>query len=200
MDTTGRAEFEAETLGHLGALYANAMRLTRSQADAEDLVQETVLRAYRFRDRFEPGTNAKAWLLRVQYNTFVNRYRSSQRERNAGDALRAGLGERAVGQGAVRSLLEPEREAMRPLIAGEIRFELEKLPDEQREVLVLADVEELAYKEIADVLGIPIGTVMSRLHRARRALRARLLARAERGESNEPVVLDEYRRRREAQS
>jgi RNA polymerase sigma-70 factor (ECF subfamily) len=192
--------FETETLGHLGALYANAMRLTRSEADAEDLVQETVLRAYRFRERFEPGTNAKAWLLRIQYNTFVNRYRRGQRERNAGESLRAGLGERAVGQGMVRSLLEPEGEAMRPLIAGEIGFELSKLPAEQREVLLLADVEELAYKEIAEVLSIPIGTVMSRLHRARRALRGRLLARAERGDAAEPVVLDEYRRSKEAQS
>lgn len=172
----GREDFDGEVLPHLDTLYANALRLTRTRADAEDLVQDTVLRAFRFFERFERGTNIKAWLLRIQYNTFVNRYRRSTKERDIKESmLFQPLGEDVVSRDALRALTDPVGTALRPLIANELEAALATLPEDHRLVVVLADVEELSYKEIAEVLGCPIGTVMSRLHRARRALRGRLL-------------------------
>jgi RNA polymerase sigma-70 factor (ECF subfamily) len=176
---SGREQFDADVLPHLDALYANAMRLTRARADAEDLVQETVLRAFRFYDRFERGTNVKAWLLRIQYNAFVNRYRRSIKEREIKENMtQEASGEGVVSRDALRSLTDPTGTALRPLILREIEAALDTLPEEHRMVVVLADLEELSYKEIAEVLGCPIGTVMSRLHRARRALRGLLLEHA----------------------
>src|SRR5689334_9221358 len=111
-----REEFEAEVLPHTDALYANALRLTRTRADAEDLVQETVLRAFRFFDRFERGTNVKAWLLRIQYNTFVNRYRRSTKEREIKDIMvHEPAGEDVVSREALRALTDPVGNALRPL-------------------------------------------------------------------------------------
>jgi RNA polymerase sigma-70 factor (ECF subfamily) len=171
-----REDFDGEVLPHMDTLYANALRLTRTRADAEDLVQDTVLRAFRFFDRFERGTNIKAWLLRIQYNTFVNRYRRSTKERDIKESmLFQPVGEDVVSRDALRALTDPVGTALRPLIANELEAALATLPEDHRMVVVLADVEELSYKEIAEVLGCPIGTVMSRLHRARRTLRGRLL-------------------------
>lgn len=209
-----REAFDAEVLPHLDTLYANALRLTRSPADAEDLVQETVLRAYRFHDRFEPGSNMKAWLLRIQYNAFVNRYRRVTRERAVEkDGPDSTAGADVMSRDALRALTDPTGTALRPLVLRELEAALDTLPDDQRMVVLLADVEELSYKEIAEVLGCPIGTVMSRLHRARRALRERLMEQADhelgpaaRGqarasEASEPkaaeaVSLDAYRQGR----
>ena len=175
-----RQEFDAEVLPHLDALFANALRLTRSRPDAEDLVQETVLRAFRFFERFERGSNVKAWLLRIQYNAFVNRYRRSAKERDIKDSMAQGpVGEDVVSRDALRALTDPTGTALRPIVLREIEAALDTLPEEHRMVVLLADLEELSYKEIAEVLGCPIGTVMSRLHRARRALRERLLEHAE---------------------
>lgn len=186
-----REEFDAEVLPHLDALYANAIRLTHAKADAEDLVQETVLRAFRFYDRFERGTNVKAWLLRIQYNTFVNRYRRSAREREIKDSMvHEPTGEEVVSREALRALTDPMGTALRPLVSREIEAALAALPEDQRMVVVLADVEELSYKEIAGVLGCPIGTVMSRLHRARRALRKLLIEHAAPGAA-QPAERDE---------
>ena len=175
-----REAFDAEVLPHLDTLYANALRLTRSPADAEDLAQETVLRAYRFHDRFEPGSNMKAWLLRIQYNAFVNRYRRVTRERAVEkDGPDSAAGADVMSRDALRALTDPTGTALRPMVLRELETALETLPDDQRMVVLLADVEELSYKEIAEVIGCPIGTVMSRLHRARRALRERLMEHAE---------------------
>lgn len=175
-----REEFDAEVVPHIDTLYANALRLTHARADAEDLVQETVLRAFRFFDRFERGTNVKAWLLRIQYNTFVNRYRRSSKEREIKDSMVQEVsGEDIVSREALRALTDPMGTALRPLLSREIEAALSSLPEDQRTVVVLADIEELSYKEIASVLGCPIGTVMSRLHRARRALRKLLIEHAE---------------------
>jgi len=175
-----REEFEAEVLPHTDSLYANALRLTHSRPDAEDLVQETVLRSFRFFDRFERGTNVKAWLLRIQYNTFVNRYRRSTKEREIKETMAVEpSGEDIVSREALRALTDPTGNALRPLLAREIEAALDTLPDDHRMVVVLADIEELSYKEIAEVLGCPIGTVMSRLHRARRTLRTRLIDHVE---------------------
>jgi RNA polymerase sigma-70 factor (ECF subfamily) len=174
-----RQEFDAEVLPHLDALFANALRLTRSRPDAEDLVQETVLRAFRFFERFERGSNVKAWLLRIQYNAFVNRYRRSAKERDIKESMSDGpVGEDVVSRDALRALTDPTGTALRPIVLREIEAALDTLPEEHRMVVLLADLEELSYKEIAEVLGCPIGTVMSRLHRARRALRDRLLEHA----------------------
>jgi RNA polymerase sigma-70 factor, ECF subfamily len=204
-----RDAFDAEVLPHLDSLFANAMRLTHSHSDAEDLVQETVLRAFRFFDRFERGTNVKAWLLRIQYNTFVNRYRRTTKERDIKDSMaHEPSGEEVVSRQALRALTDPTGTALRPLLAREIEAALAELPEDHRLVVVLADIEELSYKEIAEVVGCPIGTVMSRLHRARRTLRARLMEHAgveqgaqaaeQQAESANAVSLERYRRERRA--
>jgi RNA polymerase sigma-70 factor, ECF subfamily len=198
-----REDFEAEALPHMDALFANALRLTHARADAEDLVQETVLRAFRFYDRFERGSNVKAWLLRIQYNTFVNRYRRTTKEREIKDRMvHEPSGEDVVSRDALRALTDPTGSALRPLISREIERALAALPEDQRTVVVLADIEELSYKEIAAVIGCPIGTVMSRLHRARRVLRKHLVEQAgiqtetgagSDGEPAKAVSLEAYR-------
>jgi RNA polymerase sigma-70 factor (ECF subfamily) len=202
-----RLDFEADAMAHMDALYANALKLTRRPTEAEDLVQETYLKAYRFHDHFERGTNLKAWLFRIQYNTFVNRYRRTTKEQ----AITNVLGEHGNGHGVVsgasaQALLDPESAMMRPILAQEIEKALARLPLEHREVVLLADVEQLRYKEIAEVLGCPIGTVMSRLHRARKALQTDLLEHAislgivqdsaSDSEVEVPVSLAAYRRER----
>jgi RNA polymerase sigma-70 factor (ECF subfamily) len=175
-----REAFDAEVLPHLDLLYGNALRLTRSRADAEDLLQETVLRAFRFFDRFERGSNIKAWLLRIQYNLFVNRYRRGVRERDVRESMtHEPSGRDVVSRPALQALTDPDGAAMGPLVQQELALALEQLPEDHRTVIVLADIEELSYKEIAEVMGCPIGTVMSRLHRARRSLRDRVTAAAE---------------------
>ena len=136
-------------------------------------------------------------------NTFINRYRRQQRERNVFEgAMAAPVGAGVMSRSAMRGLQSPVDDAQRSLLAEEIRAALDELPDEHREMVVLADIEELSYKEIADIVGCPIGTVMSRLHRARKALQTRLLAQAEAigivatEDEGEPVSLEAYRRRR----
>lgn len=208
-------EFEAEALLHLDSLYAHALRLTRSPSDAEDLVQDTFVRALRFYERFESGTNLKAWLLRIQFNSFVNRYRRNVKEVSAGEAMsHEPATESTLGRGPLQSLLDPQGVALAPLLAKEIQAALEKLPEEHQTVVLLADVEELSYKEIAEIIGCPIGTVMSRLHRARKALQERLSEQAEAlgllqgaapaadaqhaqaAQEAQPIVLAKYRRER----
>jgi RNA polymerase sigma-70 factor (ECF subfamily) len=210
-----REEFEREALKHLDSLYATALRLTRSPADAEDLVQDTFLKAYRFSDHFEAGTNLKAWLFKILTNTFINKYRRTTRERNVFEGQDADpVGEGVMSRAAMRALTEPETSAEEPILAREIQAALDHLPEEYRIMILLADVEELSYKEIADVVGCPIGTVMSRLHRARKLMQKRLVVQAmhlgiitpaqasptaDGGEGPQPIALDAYRRRKEAQ-
>ncbi|MFO0695643.1 MAG: sigma-70 family RNA polymerase sigma factor [Polyangiales bacterium] len=203
-----RAEFEREALPHLDALYGAALRLTRSPSDAEDLVQDTILKAYRFYDRFEVGTNLKAWLLKILTNTFINRYRRGVRERGVFEGGSAEpVGDGVMSRSAMRGLLDPVEDAQRGLLLAEIQAALDELPEDYRLMILLADVEELSYKEIADVVGCPIGTVMSRLHRARKQMQTRLVAQAEAlgivseepfAAATEPVSLDAFRRRKEA--
>jgi len=201
-----RAEFEREALKHLDALYGAALRLTRSPSDAEDLVQDAFVKAYRFYDRFEPGTNMKAWLFRILTNTFINKYRRATRERKVLEGRDAEpVGEGVMSRAAMRTLTDPVSEAHRRLITTEIQEALDSLPEDYRMMIILADVEELSYKEIASIVGCPIGTVMSRLHRARKKMQKRLLDQAiqlgivEEPDSSaaEPVSLDAYRRRKE---
>jgi RNA polymerase sigma-70 factor, ECF subfamily len=202
-----RRDFEREAMPHLDVLYATALRLTRSGSDAEDLVQDSLLRAYRFYDRFEAGTNLRAWLLKILTNTFINRYRKAKRERTFLEGADAGTaGEGMMSRGAMRSLASPVDAAQRRLLAQEIERALDQLPDDYRVMILLADVEELSYREIAEVVGCPIGTVMSRLHRARKLLQLHLVDQAvqlgivpesEVAAEPEPVSLEAYRRRKE---
>jgi RNA polymerase sigma-70 factor (ECF subfamily) len=204
-----RDEFAKEALQHLDSLYGAALRLTRSESDAEDLVQDAFLKAYRFYDRFEPGTNLRAWLLRVLTNTFINKYRRTTRERRVLDGEEAEpVGDGVMSRAAMRALTDPVGESMRPLLAREIQNALEELSEEHRLMIVLADIEELSYKEIADIVGCPIGTVMSRLHRARKHMQQKLVSTAldmgivDEGAastlSTDPISLEAYRKARGA--
>jgi len=199
-------EFAELALPYLDSLYGAALRLTRSPADADDLVQDAFLKAYRFYDRFEPGTNLRAWLLRILTNTFINKYRRNTRERKVLDGDDAEpVGDGVMSRAAMRALTEPEDEATRSLVSQEIQKALEELSEEHRLMIVLADIEELSYKEIADIVGCPIGTVMSRLHRARKHMQGRLVDQAiemgivdpNKDTSGDAVSLDAYRRARE---
>ena len=170
-----RSEFEAQALPHLRPLYNLALRLSRNEKDAEDLVQDTYLRAYRFFHRFEPGTNIRAWLFRILKNQFLNRV---QQDRPIStdvdlDALTDshGMIESAFPHSPTRT---PEQEVMESVTAVEVDQALASLPPEYLLVVTLALVEDMSYREIAEALGIPMGTVMSRLHRGRKLLQARL--------------------------
>jgi RNA polymerase sigma-70 factor (ECF subfamily) len=165
-----RRAFEEEALPLLPGLYRAALRLTRNPADAEDLVQEAYLRAYRGFHQFEPGTNLKAWLYRILTNSFINTYRKKQREpQTVPDEdiedwyLYNRLAREAPDSSAEAVVLESMPDE-------DVRAALEGLPEQYRAAVLLADVEGFSYKEIAEILEIPIGTVMSRLHRGRKAL------------------------------
>jgi len=169
-------EFEAEALRHLDALYRTALRMTRSEADAEDLVQETYIRAFRFRDQFTLGTNMKAWLFRILTNTFINTYRRKTAQPEVTDL--EGIDEfslyrRMADDRAASTSPDPEAELLNSVVDTEVTDALEELPEKFR-TTVLLDVEGFSYKEIAEMLAIPIGTVMSRLHRGRKFLQKRL--------------------------
>lgn len=173
-DPALRARFERDVLPLLPNLYGAALRLTRNPQDADDLVQETYLRAFRGFAGFQEGTNLRAWMYRILTNTFINSYRKKQREPvTVGDDeiedwyLYDKLGASGVEASAETEVLEkiPDEDVQRAL---------EELPENFRMAVLLADVEGFSYKEIAEILGIPIGTVMSRLHRGRKALQKRL--------------------------
>ena len=169
-----RSRFESEALPLLSNLYSAAYRLTRNAADAEDLVQETFLRAYRGFHQFEPGTNLKAWIYRILTNTFINNYRKKQREPQtvSDDEVEDWyLYSKMAEDGSERSA---EASVLESLPDEDVQEALSSLPDAFRIAVLLADVEGFSYKEIAEITGVPIGTVMSRLHRGRRALEKRL--------------------------
>jgi RNA polymerase sigma-70 factor, ECF subfamily len=169
-----RGAFEREALPHLDALYAAALHLSRNREDANDLVQETVLRAYRFFHQFSPGTNCRAWLLTILYNAFRNGYRRSTREQvgsSPGDYERE-LEESAKLDPAKSN---PETIVFAQLMDHEVEDALKSLPEEFRAAIVLVDVNELSYQEAAEVLKVPIGTVRSRLSRGRAIMRQALL-------------------------
>jgi RNA polymerase sigma-70 factor (ECF subfamily) len=168
-------EFEQQALAQLPALLALARRLVRNHAEAEDLVQETLLKAFRAKVQYERGTHLKAWLFKILKNTFINRYHRGQLERS----LVAGPVADPIADGwmsvaTMRSLRDGEANALRPELREHLTAALDQIPEEFRIVVLLADVEELSYREIADTLECPIGTVMSRLHRGRRLLRTHL--------------------------
>ncbi len=181
-DPALRERFEREVLPLLPNLYSAALRMTRNPADAEDLVQETYLRAYRGFSGFEEGTNLRAWMYRILTNTFINSYRKKQREPLT--VQEDDLDEWYLFDKLGESGVEPsaEAEVIRSMPDEDVQKALEALPEGFRLAVLLADVEGFSYKEIAQILGIPIGTVMSRLHRGRRALEKALWERVrERG-------------------
>ncbi len=156
-----------------------ARRLTRSPVEAEDLVQDTMVKAIRAQDQYQAGTNLRAWLFRILKNTFINRYHRGRIEKaatqlHAGDPIVDGW----MGTASVSAMRDPEANLLRPQLEREIRAAIDELPDEFRMVVILADVEGFAYREIAETLECPIGTVMSRLHRARRILKSKLIDHA----------------------
>jgi RNA polymerase sigma-70 factor (ECF subfamily) len=174
-----RGSFENEVLVHLDSLYGVAVRMTRDNAAAEDLVHDAVIKAIRAWDQYEPGTNLKAWLLRILTNTFINRYRRGGLERDVLEGPDADpLSDRWIGAATMRGMREPEREALAPIVEAEVQRALDSLPEHFRMAIVLSDVEGLSYREIADVMACPIGTVMSRLHRGRAILQQLLRGHA----------------------
>jgi RNA polymerase sigma-70 factor (ECF subfamily) len=170
-----QATFENDAMQYAPQLYSAALRMTRNPADAEDVVQETFLKAYRAYATFAAGTNLKAWLYRILTNTYINKYRKQQRrpsEVELGELqdlyLYKRLGEQS---GASQSA---EQEVLDGFVDSDVKQALESLPEHFRMPVLLADVEGFSYKEIAEILDIPIGTVMSRLHRGRKALQKKL--------------------------
>lgn len=174
---TERRKFEAAVAPYMDELYGAAVRLTRSRSDADDVLQEAMTRAWAFWDRFQEGTNARAWMHRILFNTFVNGYRRKKREREI------------LAQVKVETIREPhwsrgeaKLEQQRPpmaLVGDEVRAALAELQPAFREAVVLVDLQGRSYKEAAAQLGCPVGTIMSRLHRGRKALQATLRGYAE---------------------
>jgi RNA polymerase sigma-70 factor (ECF subfamily) len=173
-----QSEFAALAMEYMSALYTAALRMTRNQADAEDLVQETYLKAYRSFGGFEAGTNLKAWLYRILTNTYINTYRARKRRPEQADVenvedlylyhqLAAGTAP-GVGRSA-------EDEVLDQFTDDDVKAAIEALPDTFRMAVLLSDVEGFSYKEIAEITDVPIGTVMSRLHRGRKALQKALM-------------------------
>lgn len=175
-------DFEARALEELDSLYGGALRMTRNPQDAEDLVQETFLKAFRAKDRFAPGTNLRAWLYRIMTNTYISAYRAKQRRPQqawSDEVTDSQLAE--VGSHTSTGLRSAEAEALDRLTDTTVTAALSELRDDYRMAVYLADVEGFSYKEIADIMETPIGTVMSRIHRGRKQLRDLLAdhARAE---------------------
>ncbi len=211
-------DFMEEAAPHLDALYATAVRLTRNPGDAEDLVQEAMFKAYRYFDKYERGTNCKAWLFKIMTNTFINRYRKKQkRQEYLVDEDFRPLQERAVAPegNPLHQFFGDQDTMFERLFADEVKNALEDIPVDFRMVVLLADLQDFAYKEIAEIMDCPIGTVMSRLYRGRRMLRDRLEAYAvqqgyiapswnddegndesSKKEDDKTTSLDEYRQRR----
>lgn len=201
-----RQEFEQLALTHLDPLYSAALRLTKNERDAEDLVQDTCMRAYRFFDKFERGTNIKAWLFKILTNTFINRYRRKVKERSVVEGSeREAVHERFVSRDATDFAANPEQYFFDRLLSDDVLRAIDALPIDFRLVVILADLQEFSYKEIAEILDCPVGTVMSRLFRGRKllqktlreyALGAGVVRAPSSDEGNSPTDINEYRSRK----
>jgi RNA polymerase sigma-70 factor, ECF subfamily len=198
-----RNEFEGLAMKHVDPLYSAALRLTKNERDAEDLVQDTFLRAYRFFDKFERGTNIKAWLFKILTNTFINRYRRTVKERSIVEGSeREAVHERFISREASEYAANPEQFFFDRLLSDDVLRAVDALPIDFRMVVILADLQEFSYKEIAEILDVPVGTVMSRLYRGRRLLQKALAGYAvvsgvlRAAEGAEAIDLEAFRRRR----
>ena len=171
-----KRRFQEEALPFLDSLYAGALRMTRNPADAEDLVQETMLRAYRSFDRFEPGTNLKAWLFRILTNAYINVYRKRQREpqKVSQDEVEDFDLYQELKDHDPQFSATPETIVLDALVDSDITDAIDDLPEQFRLAVVLSDIEGFSYAEMAEIMDVPMGTVMSRLHRGRKALQKRL--------------------------
>lgn len=177
-----QATFAEDAMPLMDGLYSAAMRMTRNAADAEDLVQETYLKAFNAYERFEAGTNLKAWMYRILTNSYINAYRKKQRrpdESDIDDIEDLYLYRRLGGAESAVLSRSAEDELLEMFGEDEVKLALEDLPEHYRMPILLADVEGFAYKEIAEILDVPVGTVMSRLHRGRKQLQKRLYSFAE---------------------
>lgn len=171
-----RAEFERQAMVHTDALYGAAYRLTRNPRDAEDLVQDSLLRAYRFWDSFQQDSNCKAWLLRIVTNTFINEYQRKKRSREVLDAATAeqDATDGVLIHAAASDKQSPEGALLASSVSDDVQKALDQLPDDFRTAVILCDMQGLSYKEIAEIMECPVGTVMSRLFRGRKLLAAAL--------------------------
>lgn len=171
-DVERRERFVSEALPHVDRLFSAALRYTRDPTDAEDLVQETMVKAYRSFHQYRPGTNLKAWLYRVLHTTYISMYRKAQRRPQ--ESLQDEVDEFSLYDEVARTGGSAEREVLESLTSEEVQQALADLPESFRMAVYLADVEGFSYKEIADIMETPVGTVMSRLHRGRKALQKAL--------------------------
>jgi RNA polymerase sigma-70 factor (ECF subfamily) len=171
-----RDEFERQALPYVDALFGAAYRLTRNPRDAEDLVQDSLLRAYRFWDSFEQNSNCKAWLLRIVTNTFINEYQRKKRSREVLDAASAeqDATDGVLVHAAASDKVSPEGAMLDRSVSDDVQRALDQLPNDFRTAVVLCDMQGLSYKEIAEIMQCPVGTVMSRLFRGRKLLAAAL--------------------------
>ncbi len=169
-------DFEAAAMPFVDGLYNTAFRMTRNPADAEDLVQETYLKAYKYYDKFQEGTNFKAWLFKILKNTFINSYRKRQQQPPQSDfsAIEESF-ESQVSEDAYGRVKSPEQELLDSVLDEHVQQALENIPDDYRMAVILADLEGFSYKEIAEILEVPVGTVMSRLYRGRKLLEREML-------------------------
>jgi RNA polymerase sigma-70 factor, ECF subfamily len=178
---TGRSTrelFEREVLAHLDSIYSMALRLARNPEDANDLLQDTILRAYRFFHQFTPGSNSRAWVLTILFNNFRNGYRKSGREQLSQSEAEFNERLEAESLAADQTKSNPEALAFANLMAPEVTAALDAIPEEFRVALLLVDVQELSYQEVSTVLSVPVGTVKSRVSRGRSLLRQALLSYA----------------------
>lgn len=170
-----RRAFEAEALPHMDALYRTALRMTKNESDAEDLVQEAYVKAYRFWDKFEPGSNCRAWLFKIMTNIFINDYRSKSRAPSSVnvDDIDDNLLYRHLANAGSES--NPERDLFAKIFDDDVKKAIEELPEDFRLVVVLSFLEGFSYQEIAEIADLQLGTVKSRLHRGRKLLQKQLL-------------------------
>ena len=179
MDQSKGWDFEAAAMPFVDSLYNTAFRMTRNPEDAEDLVQESYLKAYKYYDKFQEGTNFKAWLFKILKNTFINNYRRRQQRPPQSDFAEIEESfETQVSDEVKRRIKSPEEELLEDVLDEDVQRALDDLPTDYRMAVVLADLEGFSYKEIAEILELPVGTVMSRLYRGRKLLEESMLSYA----------------------
>jgi RNA polymerase sigma factor, sigma-70 family len=200
-----KAAFATAVMEHINSLYGTALRMTKQKAAAEDLVHDTFVRALSFQNRFDPGTNLKAWLFKMMINLFINKYRRERRGKEIQNGIESeDLVERIIPQEQMAAHTKPEEYFFERLFSDDVVNAFDSLPHEFKVVVLLADINGFSYQQIAEILGIPVGTVMSRLHRGRRMLRVSLyefaVAEGYVKRTNEtekmPTSLQAYRERR----